>query len=349
MPSKLKSRLLVFALLVLLVGSALLAQWLLTGRYRVSTDNAYVQGEITRVSSQLSARIEQVLVEDNQSVSKGDLLVVLEQADFELARQRAEATLETRQAELNQAHTKLEQQTSLISASQADVAAAQATHSRTQLDLSRAQTLRKSGYVSEERVTTLNADGRIADAQVAKARADLQAQHQQVAALQAEIKRLDALIQSARAELAQAELNLNRTEIRAPISGHIGQRSAREGQYVQTGSYLLSLVPDEEIWVQANFKETQIGQIRPGQPAELVFDTYPDTPIEGRVDSLFAASGAQFSLLPPDNATGNFTKVVQRIPVKLTFKPDNPLKGLIRPGMSVEATVNIKSEPQHGG
>ena len=222
------------------------------------------------------------------------------------------------------------------------MAANQATFNRSQLDLNRAQALRKPGFVSEERVTTLSAESHVARSQVDKAQADLQSQRQQVNALSADLKRLDAQIANARADLAQAELNLSRCEIRAPISGTIGQRNARNGQVVQAGAYLLSIVPDEDIWVQANFKETQIGRMHPGQRAELVFDSYPDTPIEGQVNSLFAASGAQFSLLPPDNATGNFTKVVQRIPVKLTFAADNPLHGRIRPGMSVTVTVDLR-------
>lgn len=222
------------------------------------------------------------------------------------------------------------------------MASSQASLGRSQIDLSRAQTLRKPGYVSEERVTTLSADNHIARSQVAKAEADLQGQRQQVNALNAEIKRLDAQIANAQAELAQAQLNLTRSEIHAPISGIIGQRAARSGQVVQAGAYLLSIVPDQDIWVQANFKETQIGHMQPRQQAELTFDAYGDTPIQARVDSLFAASGAQFSLLPPDNATGNFTKVVQRIPVKLTFAADNPLQGKIRPGMSVTVKVNVK-------
>jgi len=349
MPAKLQRRLFVFVILLVLIAGALLAHWLLVGRYHESTDNAYVQGEITRVSSQLNARIEKVLVRDNQHVEAGQLLAVLEDADFRLARQRALAALETHQAERTQAQSKLDQQASLIAASQADVSASQATLERAKLDLGRAQTLRKPGYVSEERVTTLAADNRVARSQVAKAQADLQAQRQQVASLEAELKRLDALILSSQADLEQADLNLSRTQIHAPISGLVGQRSAREGQVVQNGAYLLSLVPDQDIWIQANFKETQIGRMRPGQKAELLFDSYPDTPIEGRIDSLFAASGAQFSLLPPDNATGNFTKVVQRIPVKLTFAADNPLRGLIRPGMSVEVTVDLRSDESHGG
>ncbi len=230
-----------------------------------------MQGEITRLSSQLGARVEQVLVQDNQHVAAGELLVVLESADFQLTRQRAQAALATREAELVQARSKLQQQASLIAASQADVAAGQATLGRTQIDLNRAQALRKPGYVSEERVTTLAA----------------------------EIKRLDAQLASARVDLAQTELNLARTRIQAPISGFVGQRVARTGQVVQPGTYLLSLVPDQDVWVQANFKETQIGHMQPGQNAELTFDSFPDTPIQARVDSLFAASGAQFSLLPP--------------------------------------------------
>lgn len=348
MPAQLKRRLLILLLLVLLIAGGFFAHWFFKGRFYESTDNAYVQGEITRVSSQLSARIDEVLVQDNQHVEKGQLLVRLEGEDFRLAVDRANAALATREAERLQAQSKLTQQSSLIAASDAQVATTQATLGRSQMDLSRAETLRKPGYVSEERVTTLSADAHIARSQVAKAQADAQGQRQQVNALTAEIKRLDAQIANARADLAQAELNLTRSEIHAPISGLVGQRAARNGQVVQAGAYLLSIVPDEDIWVQANFKETQIGRMLPGQKAELTFDAYSDTPIEARVDSLFAASGAQFSLLPPDNATGNFTKVVQRIPVKLTFKADNPLHGKIRPGMSVTATVNIKDTPDNG-
>ncbi|WP_085657058.1 HlyD family secretion protein [Pseudomonas sp. B11(2017)] len=348
MPAQLKRRLSLFLLLVLLIAGGLFAHWFFKGRFYESTDNAYVQGEITRISSQLSARVDEVLVQDNQHVEKGQLLVRLEGDDFRLAVDRANAALATREAERQQAQSKLTQQSSLIAASEAQVATTEATLGRSQIDLNRAQALRKPGFISEERVTTLSADAHIARSQVAKAQADAQSQRQQVNALTAEVKRLDAQIANARADLAQAQLNLTRSEIHAPISGLIGQRAARNGQVVQAGAYLLSIVPDEDIWVQANFKETQIGRMRPGQKAELTFDAYSDTPIEARVDSLFAASGAQFSLLPPDNATGNFTKVVQRIPVKLTFKADNPLRGKIRPGMSVTATVNIKDAPDNG-
>lgn len=345
MPAPLKRRLLIFVLIVSLIALGFFAQWFFRERFYESTDNAYVQGEITRVSSQLGARIVEVLVGDNEHVQQGQLLVRLEGDDFHLAVDRANAALAMREAERTQAQSKLTQQASLIAAGEAKVASSQASLGRSQIDLSRAQTLRKPGYVSEERVTTLSADNHIARSQMTMAQADLQGQRQQVNALNAELKRLDALIANARTDLAQAELNLTRSEIHAPISGLVGQRAARNGQYVQAGAYLLSIVPDQDIWIQANFKETQIGHMQPGQKAELTFDAYGDTPIEARVDSLFAASGAQFSLLPPDNATGNFTKVVQRMPVKLTFAADNPLKGKIRPGMSVTVKVNIKDQP----
>ena len=347
MPAPLKRRLFIFLLIVVLIAAGFFAQWFFKGRFYESTDNAYVQGEITRVSSQLGARIVEVLVGDNEHVEKGQLLVKLEGDDFHLAVDRANAALAMREAERVQAQSKLTQQASLIAAGAAKVSSSQATLGRSQIDLNRAQTLRKPGYVSEERVTTLDADNHIARSQVTMAQADLQGQRQQVNALNAEIKRLDAMIANAKTDLAQAELNLTRSEIHAPISGLIGQRAARNGQYVQAGAYLLSIVPDQDIWVQANFKETQIGHMQPGQKAELTFDAYSDTPIEGRVANLFGASGAQFSLLPPDNATGNFTKVVQRIPVKLTFAANNPLQGKIRPGMSVTVKVQIQ-DPDHG-
>lgn len=275
MPAQLKRRLTVFLVAVGLIALAFFLHWWFIGRHVESTDNAYVQGEITRVASQLGARVEEVLVRDNQHVDKGQLLVRLEDADFKLAVERAQAALATREAELAQARSKLVQQGSLIAASAADVNASQATLGRAQIDLNRAEALRKPGYVSEERVTTLTADNHVARSQLAKARADLEAQRVQRDTLGAEIKRLEAQIASARTELAQAEINLSRTLIHSPISGLVGQRSARNGQYVQVGTHLLSLVPDEDIWVQANFKETQVGRMRDGQKARLTFDAFP--------------------------------------------------------------------------
>ena len=200
MPAQLKRRLLIFFTLVAIIALAFLAHWYFKGRFYESTDNAYVQGEITRISSQLGARIDEVRVEDNQHVEKGELLVRLEAADFDLALERARAALATREAEYVQAQSRLTQQGSLIAAGQAQVAANQATFDRSRLDLNRAEKLRIPGFVSEERVTTLSAENHVAGSQVDKARADLQSQRQQVNALSAELKRLDAQIANARAD-----------------------------------------------------------------------------------------------------------------------------------------------------
>lgn len=244
MPAQLQRRLSLFLIVVALIAAALFGHWLLVGRHHVETDNAYVQGEITRLSSQLSARIDEVLVQDNQHVEKGQLLVRLDKRDFTLAVERARAAVATREAELAQARTRLEQQASLIAAKQADVAASQATLGRTQIDLSRAQALRKPGFISEERVTTLSADANVARSQMSKAQADLQAQRIQIDSLTTDIQRLEALLASARTDLQQAEVNLSRTDIHAPVAGLAGNRAARSGQYVQVGSHLLALVPD---------------------------------------------------------------------------------------------------------
>ena len=256
MPAQLKRRLTVFLVAVGLIALAFFLHWWFIGRHVESTDNATSRRD--HAGGQPVGRAGRGSPGARQPArGQGQLLVRLEDADFKLAVERAQAALATREAELAQARSKLVQQGSLIAASAADVNASQATLGRAQIDLNRAEALRKPGYVSEERVTTLTADNHVARSQLAKARADLEAQRVQRDTLGAEIKRLEAQIASARTELAQAEINLSRTLIHSPINGLVGQRSARNGQYVQVGTHLLSLVPDEDIWVQANFKETR--------------------------------------------------------------------------------------------
>ncbi|MEB3735879.1 HlyD family secretion protein [Halopseudomonas pachastrellae] len=342
MSARVRARLFVFLLICATVGAAAFAHWWLVGRYFEETDNAYVQGDITYVSSRLSAQVTEVLVEDNQAVVAGDLLVRLDARDFEITLAEANANLATRRAEHQQAQSRLVQQDSLIAAAAANVDASAAEQRRIELDIRRITPLRQSGYASEEQLSNYRAQLEVARAQVSKAQADRQTQQLAKETLAADIARLDAQIQVAEAAVQQAKLDLERTEIRAPVAGRIGQRNVRIGQNVSSGSNLLAVVPDTELWIKANFKETQISRMHEGLKAELVFDTFPDQPVTGTLQSLFPASGAQFSLLPPDNATGNFTKVVQRIPVKLVIDEDNPLAGLIRPGMSVMVKVDLR-------
>ncbi|SDS02368.1 membrane fusion protein, multidrug efflux system [Halopseudomonas xinjiangensis] len=342
MSSRVRIRLSIFLLLVAIVGAAFFAHWWLIGRHFESTNNAYVQGEITRISSQLGAQVTDVLVTDNQLVAPGDLLVRLDSRDYDIALKRARANLATREAERVEAQSRLAQQDSLIEAALADVAARQAEQRRVEADIKRITPLRQSGYASEEQLSNFRAQLDVAKAQVRRAEADVETQRLTKDTLQADVNRFGALIDAAEAEIAQAELDLSRTEITAPAAGRIGQRSVRSGLNVQPGAHLMALVPQTEIWIQANFKETQIQRMHDDQPATLLFDAFPDEEVPGRIDSLFPASGAQFSLLPPENATGNFTKVVQRIPVKVMVDPEHPLAGKLRPGMSVTVKVDLR-------
>ena len=342
MSARVRTRLLIFFLLAGLIGAAFFAHWWLIGRHYQSTDNAYIHAEIARVSSQLDAQGIEVLVDDNQLVDTGDVLVRLDPRDFEIALAHAKANLATRQAEHREAQSRLVQQDSLISSAQAEVEARQAEQRRVQLDIDRITPLRQSGFASEEQLSNFRAQLDVARAQVRRAVADVQTQTLSKDSLNADIARLEAMVAAAEADISRAELDLQRTEIRAPTAGRVGQRSVRVGHNAQRGGHLLALVPQQALWVQANFKETQIEGIRPGQEAVLSFDAFPDQEVPGRIDSLFPASGAQFSLLPPDNATGNFTKVVQRIPVKILIDDEHPLARNLRPGMSAEVKVSLR-------
>lgn len=342
MSARVRTRLFVFLLLVALVIAAFLSHWWLIGGHYEKTDNAYVHGDITRVSSQLAAQVTEVLVTDNQSVEAGDLLVRLDDRDFSTALAQARANLATREAEHLQARAQLVRQGSLIEAARAAVEARKAEQRRIELDIKRILPLRQSGYASEEQLSNFRAQLDVAKAQVRGAEAELQTQVLSKDTLGADIDRLAALIQAAQSEVAKAELDLSRSEIRAPVPGRVGQRSVRIGMNVQPGDHLLAIVPGRDLWVQANFKETQIKRMRQGQSTTLIFDAFDDQPVQGTIDSLFPASGAQFSLLPPDNATGNFTKVVQRIPVKIRIDNDHPLSQKVRPGMSVSVKVDLR-------
>ncbi len=342
MSAKARTRLFLFFIVVALAAGAFFAHWWLVGRHYQSTNNAYVHGDITRVSSQLGAQISDVLVADNQIVQQGDLLVRLDDRDFDIALARANANLATREAERLEAQSRLAQQDSLIEAARADVQARQADHRRIELDIKRITPLQKSGFASEEQLSNFRAQLDVAKAQIRRAEADLSTQTLIKDTLGADIERFTALIEVAQTEIRQAQLDLERTHIRAPMAGRVGQRNAQPGLNVQPGTHLLAIVPQGQLWVQANFKETEISGLREGQRAVLVFDAFPGEEIEGRIDSLFPASGAQFSLLPPDNATGNFTKVVQRIPAKIRIDQQHPLSAQLRPGMSVSVKVSLR-------
>jgi membrane fusion protein (multidrug efflux system) len=200
-----------------------------------------------------------------------------------------------------------------------------------------------SDFASRQRFEQAEADARKAEAALAKSRAAHAAEQNQLTVLQSQRREEEARLQQARANLWLAKNDLDNTVIRAPISGVAGNRAGQVGQYVKPGTQLLALVPLPNVYVTANFKETQLTRMRPGQLAEVSVDAYPDQVLEGRIESFAPASGAQFSLLPPDNATGNFTKIVQRVPVRIALPSGGPLAGLLRPGLSVTVTIDTRS------
>ncbi len=341
MDAKTLRRLSLFAAVLLCIALAFGAYWMLHARFLESTDNAYVRADIVVVSSQLAARITRVQVEDNQWVEAGDTLASLDDADFVYQEQRIQTQIDDLQVQLHSLTNQHAQQQARIEAQAAEVQASSAELGRQQGNLERIRTLRRGGFASEQQFSSLGANVAVARASVDKAKAGLKGHHLELSQLDNRRQQLQNQLDGARNDLAQARLNLARTQIVAPIAGRVGNRSLREGQYVRPGEALLALVP-RSVWVQANFKETQVARMHPQQKVELRFDALPELRLQGTLDSLYPATGAEFSLLPPDNATGNFTKVIQRVPVKIRLPENIPELERIRPGMSVVATVDSR-------
>jgi membrane fusion protein, multidrug efflux system len=311
-------------------------------RFRQSTDNAYVQSDVSVISPKIEGYIKKVRVTDNQQIAEGAVLFIIDDRDFKAKVAQAEAAVATEEATLATYESRLRLQQAMIDQAAAGVKSAEADLSRGQQDYKRYSTLMTSDFASRQRFEQAEADARKAEAALAKSRAAFAAEQNQLAVLQSQQREQEAKLQHARANLWLAKNDLDNTVIRAPISGVAGNRAGQVGQYVKPGTQLLSLVPLPRVYVTANFKETQLTRMRPGQLAKVSVDAYPDQILEGRIESFAPASGAQFSLLPPDNATGNFTKIVQRVPIRIALPANGPLAGLLRPGLSVTVTVDTR-------
>lgn len=325
-----------------LILSVCAYQWATAWRYHQSTDDAYLHSDITSISPKVSGHVSDVAVSDNQSVHKGDVLVRIDDRDYRAKVEEMRAQVEAREAALANLDARLALQRSSILAAEAQIGSASAEVVRSHADLERGKALVREDFVSRQILDTRQADNQKAGAAMRAAQANADAARRQIAVLESERAMDAAQLEEARAQLASAELDLEHTVITAPVDGVVGNRGVQLGQYVRTGSPLLSVVPLNEVWVEANFKETQIGHMQPGQPVSLSIDSFSGETLKGHVDSLSPASGAKFSLLPPDNATGNFTKVVQRIPVKIVIEPGHSLEGKLLPGMSAVVTVDTK-------
>lgn len=333
---------LALALLAATAGSWAAYRWVAEWRWIESTDDAYVEGDITPIQPKVPGHIVQLNVGDNSPVAKGDILIRIDDRDYRARVEEARAALMAKQASLVQLDQKIAVQETVIAQSGASVASARAEVARARADHERTARLVREDFVSRQRFDLTQADAAKAEAGLAGSGAQAQGARRQLAVLMSERAVAQAEVERAKAALDLAEIDLEATVIRAPVDGMVGNRAVRDGQYVRTGQNLLSVVPLATVWVDANFKETQLSQIRPGQKATIAVDAFGGREIEGRVDSFAPASGARFSLLPPENATGNFTKVVQRVPVRIRLAEGNPLAGQLRPGLSVAAHIDTR-------
>jgi membrane fusion protein (multidrug efflux system) len=315
--------------------------WWTTGRFIETTDDAYVGGDVTQIAPHVAGFIGQILVTDNQLVRAGQPLVRLNPDDFQAALQHAEAVLQSRQAALANLVAKRVLQSALIAEAQEDVAAKQAQAVFAAQESQRYSALALTVAGSRQDAERALAANHSAHAAVLASAAALQAANQQLAVIDTNIAAAEADVAQAKADLRIAQLNLGYTDIVAPITGYVGNRSAQVGAYVSTGTDLLSIVPARGLWVDANFKEDQIAQMKPGDEATIVADVSGRT-FHGHVLSLAPATGATFSVIPPENATGNFTKIVQRVPVRIALDGDAQELGLLRAGLSTTVSVDIR-------
>lgn len=312
---------------VLLVGGYFGARALLFAYHHESTDDAFLDGHVVQISPKVSGYVTELRVTDNQPVARGDVLLVIDPRDYVAARDLAKAAADAARSRFEQARAQVE-------TSRATLAAARANAKTATANLGRAKEEFNKGVLDKQSYDSAVSTAKSADATVGAGVANL-------ATAELKVHEAEAAVAQAEAQLRQAELDLGYTTITAPVTGRVTRRTVERGNYLQPGQALLALV-EPDLWVTANFKETQLTHMRPGQPVTVRVDAYPDRLLAARVNSFQRGSGARFSLLPAENATGNYVKVVQRVPVKLVF--DDPLPGdmVLGPGMSVVPDVRVR-------
>jgi len=309
----------------------------------VWTDDAYVTVHYATVPPRISGQVATVEVDDNQVVKTGQVLVTLDPRDDETSVRMAEAALDRDRAQVNNAAANVARQPPLREQQQASVTAAQARLGMSQLDQRRYTNLAATGAGTSQQHqqadTTLRAD----QASLKSAQAALEASRRQMEVLQAQQSSSEGTVKADEAQLQQSRLNLSYTKILAPMDGMIGQRSVQTGNYVGPGNTLMILVPLDQVYIEANYREVDLRHVRPGQHVRIHLDAY-NIDLDGVVDSVPPASGAAFAPIAPNNATGNFTKIVQRLPVKIVVTAGQPLAKLLRVGFSVETTIHTGLE-----
>ena len=336
-------------LLLAVAGVALLTaagfyghDWWTVGRFLVSTDDAYLQADNVIVSPKVSGYISDVLVGDNQPVKAGQVLARIDDSDYRTALAAARANVEAEQADIDNLSQQIAQQRFTVAAARATVEADQANLTFAKQDFDRYASLSNTGAGTVQNAQKTSSSLRAAQATLDHDVAAVGAAGKQIDVLGAQLTKARATLAQEQAAQRQAELNVGYATIVSSIDGTIGVRTLRVGQYVQAGTQLMAVVPLQAVYIVANYKETELTDVRAGQPVAIEVDAFPDATGHGAVDSIAPASGQEFALLPPDNATGNFTKIVQRVPVKIMIDPHDPLIGRLRPGMSVQPTIDTR-------
>lgn len=331
---------LLLSLLLLVLLAMALAVWAVMTRNDYQTNDAWVNADYTIVAPKVSGYVAHIDVKDNQQVAAGERLATLDDRDYRVALESAEADLQVSEAKLLSSQAQLEQQQSVIAQQKASVAASQATAQYAGQSAERYNRLYKSGTVAADEQQKASSAQRSATATVRQSEAALAAAIKQVGVLQAAVRSSQADVAAAKANVDQARLNLSYTRIVAPVAGMVGQRTVRLGAWVSAGTRLLAVVPLQQTYITANYLETQLKDVRPGQPVRIKVDALPDQVFTGHVDSIAPATGATFSAISPDNATGNYTKIVQRLPVKIVLDKGQPNLAQLRVGMSAVPEIN---------
>ena len=342
-PSRKRVALMALAVLAGVGLSKFAYDWWTVGRFTQTTDDAYVGGDVTVIAPKVAGFISQLAVTDNQQVHAGDLLLKLDDRDYRAALAKAEAAVALQKAALVNLDATRNLQYAVIAQAQAGIAAADAEIARTHDDQIRAKNLLASRIESPQDFQQADTDYKTALANGDKARATLAAAQRQLEVIATQKQQAQAALDAATAERDLAQLNLSYTELRAPMDGVVGNRSAQVGAYAPVGSQLISLVPARGLWIDANFKENQLAQMHANSPATVQIDLLDGKKFHGHVVSVAPATGSEFSVLPAENATGNFTKIVQRVAVRILLDDENATLGQLRPGLSVTAKVNTKS------
>ena len=342
-PSKIRRFLIPAGIVLAIVAVLALAYWWLVGRFMQSTDDAYLQADSVTVAPKVSGYVTDVYVGDNVAVKAGDPLVRLDGRQYQAALDQAQATINARKADILRAQAGIPQQRAAIEQARAQQQVAALNSRHTEEEVRRYAPLATTGAESGDQLSVLTTNRDQARAALAADSAALDQAQARMADLNAQLLQAQAQLEIAQASARQAQLDMQDTLIRSSLAGRIGDRTVRVGQYAQPGTRMMSVVPVQSIYLTANFKETQVGRMRAGQPASLHVDVLEDTDLHGVVDSFAPGTGSQFALLPPENATGNFTKIVQRVPVRIRIDTDTQARKLLVPGLSV--TVKVDTRP----